>query len=131
MITRLATAIGVDVQEKTTADLVDISRHVMCLSCSAPIVMDLNAMVSPPIKLDECRLDLDRVNPQIKHSHRHDDMQFMILTDEELAKFSDHPVLPGVVKMLMRTNEEAKKWRGKVYFGCKHCVPNPRKSSVV
>lgn len=93
--------------------------------------MDLNAMVSPPIKFEKRRLGLCRANPQIKHSHRHDEMQFMILTDEELAKFSDYPVLPGIVTMLTRTNEEAKKRRGKAYFGCKHCVPNPRKSSVV
>lgn len=58
-------------------------------------------------------------------------MQFMVLTDEELVKFSDYPVLPGITAMLMKTKEQAKKLRSKVYFGCKHCVLNPRKSSVV
>jgi len=55
----------------------------------------------------------------------------MILTDEELAKFSDYPVLPGVAAMLMKTNDKTKKLRSKAYFGCKHCVPNPRKFLAV
>ena len=58
-------------------------------------------------------------------------MQFMILTDEELVNFSDYPVLPGVTAMLMKTTEKAKGLRSKVYFGCKHCIPNPRKPSIV
>lgn len=55
----------------------------------------------------------------------------MTLTDEELVNFSDYPILPGVTTMLMKTDEQAKTWRSKVYFGCKHCVPNPRKPSVL
>jgi len=58
-------------------------------------------------------------------------MQFMILVDEELVKFSDYPVLPGVTAKLMRTDGQAKEWRSSVYFGCKHCIPNPRKSYAV
>ena len=34
-----------DVEEKTTTDLVAVSRDIMCLSCSAPIVMGFDAMV--------------------------------------------------------------------------------------
>lgn len=88
-------------------------------------------MVSVVIKPNDRRLICDMRTPQIQHSHRHDDMQFMILTDEELVKFSDYPVLPGVVAMLMKADEEAKELRSKARFGCKHCVPNPRKSSAV
>ena len=69
--------------------------------------------------------------PQIQHSHRHDNMQFMILADEELVKFSDYPVLPGVAAKLVQVNDQAKEWRSKVYIGCKHCISNPRKSSAV
>jgi len=66
--------------------------------------------------------------PQMQHSHRHDDMQFMILADEELVKFSDYPVLPGIAAKLVQTNDQAKEWRSKVSVGCKHCISNPRKS---
>ncbi|KAF9653537.1 hypothetical protein BDM02DRAFT_1562337 [Thelephora ganbajun] len=104
-ITRFVAAVGMDVQEKTVAESVNISRDIMCLSCSAPIVMGFDAI--------------------IQHSHRHDDMQFMILADEELSKFSDYPVTPGVTAQLMRTGEQTKEWRSKSYFGCKHCIPNP------
>lgn len=76
-------------------------------------------------------LDTRRVNPQIRHSHRHDDMQFMILSDEELVKFSDHPVFPGVTAKLMRTDEQAKGWRNTVSVGCKHCIPNQCKPCAV
>jgi hypothetical protein len=113
------------VQEKTAADLEAISRHILCLSCSAPIVMKSDTMVSLNPR-NAARIYVVRT-PQIQHSHRHDDMQFMILTEEDLAKFSDYPVLPGVTAMLMKADERAKKLRSKVYFGCKHCVPNPRK----
>jgi len=57
-------------------------------------------------------------------------MQFMILADEELVKFSDYPVLPGVTAKLVRTNDKAKEQRRKVRIGCKHCISNPRKSSA-
>ena len=78
----------------------------------------------PPI-FTPCRI------PQIQHSHRHDDMQFMILADEELVKFSDYPVLPGITTKLVQANDQAKKWRSRVLVGCKHCISNPRKYSSV
>lgn len=42
VITRFMSAIGMDVQK---TDLVGISRDIMCLSCSAPIVMNFDVMV--------------------------------------------------------------------------------------
>ena len=48
-------------EEETTADLVAVSRDIMCLSCSAPIVMGFEAMVSPVIVYKDGRLDLRRV----------------------------------------------------------------------
>ena len=54
-------------------------------------------------------------------------MHFMILTDEDLTRFADYPLLPGITAMFMKTADQAAKLRSKVYFGCKHCVPNPRK----
>jgi len=104
-ITRFATALGIDVRQNTTADLAAISRDIMCLSCSGPIVMGFDIMV--------------------QHSHRHDDMHFMILADEDLVEFSDYAVLPGVTAKLMQVNERAKEWRDTVSVGCKHCVQNP------
>lgn len=44
------TTVGMDVQEEITAGSVAISRHILCLSCSAPIVMGFDAMVSQVIK---------------------------------------------------------------------------------
>lgn len=44
------TAIGMDVQETTVAEF--ISRDIMCLSCSGPVVMGFGAMVGLVIKLD-------------------------------------------------------------------------------
>jgi len=58
-------------------------------------------------------------------------MQFMILADEELVKFADYPVLPGVTAKLVQANDQAKEWRSKVLLGCKHCISNPRKPSSV
>ena len=58
-------------------------------------------------------------------------MQFMILADEELVKFSDYPVLPGVTAKLMQADGQAKEWRSSVYFRCKHCIPNPRESHTI
>ena len=58
-------------------------------------------------------------------------MQFMILADEELVKFSDYPVLPGVTAKLVQANDKAKEWRSNVSVGCKHCIQNPRKSSAM
>lgn len=57
VITRFATAVGVDVQEKTTAGSPAVSRDIMCLSCSAPIVMGFGAMVGLAEQLDEDRLN--------------------------------------------------------------------------
>ena len=57
-------------------------------------------------------------------------MEFTILTDEELNNFSDYPVLPGVTAMLVKASEQAKAWRSEAYFGCKHCVPDPRKPQL-
>ena len=125
------TAVGVDVQETTTADLLAISRDIMCLSCSAPIVMNFDTMVGPPRKRKKNPC-IDVVpTPQIQHSHRHDDMQFKILADEELVKFSDYLFLPGVTAKLMTADDQTKEWRSSKYFGCKHCIPNPRKSSAI
>lgn len=50
----------------------------------------------------------------------------MILADEDHSKLADYPILPGVTAKLMQT----KGWRSTVSVGCKHCVPNPRKSST-
>ena len=58
-------------------------------------------------------------------------MQFMILPDEELVKFSDYPVFPGVTAKLVEPSNQAKEWRRNVTVGCKHCISNPRKSSAV
>lgn len=52
----------------------------------------------------------------------------MILTDEDLIKFADYPLLPGITATLMKPT--AQELRSKVYFGCKHCIPNPRKPSA-
>lgn len=62
LITRFATAVGVDVEEKATANLVAASRDIMCLSCSAPIVTGFDAMVSPVIVYEEDRLDSHRAD---------------------------------------------------------------------
>jgi len=61
----------------------------------------------------------------IQHSHRHDDMQFTILADEELAKFSDYPVTPSITTRFMQTDPQTVEWRRNSYFACKHCIPNP------
>jgi len=58
-------------------------------------------------------------------------MQFMILADDELVKFSVYPVLHGVTAKLTQANDQAKGWRTGISLGCKHCISNPRKSSVV
>ena len=51
-----------DVQEKTIADSVAISLDIMCLSCSAPIVMNFDTMVGSVNRLDEGHLDLCHQN---------------------------------------------------------------------
>lgn len=53
VITRFATAVGMDLEEKTTADLGAIPQYIICLSCSAPIVMGFDAMASPMIVYEE------------------------------------------------------------------------------
>lgn len=53
-------------------------------------------------------------------------MQFMLLTDEELVKFSDYPAIPGITARLMQTNKQMKERRKNTCFACKHCVTNPR-----
>lgn len=103
VITRFVTAIGIDVQEAAVA--VVISRDIMCLSCSGPIVMSFSAMT--------------------QHSHRHDDMEIMILADEELVEFSDYPVTPGITARLTRADKQMKERRSNRCFGCKHCILNP------
>jgi len=52
----------VDVEEKTTADLVAVSRDIMCLSCSAPIVVGFDAMVGLVIIYEEKPLYLRSVD---------------------------------------------------------------------
>lgn len=68
--------------------------------------------------------------PQIQHSHRHDDMEIMILADEELVKFSDFPVTPGITAQLVRAEKQTKGRRSNACFACKHCVPNPCKYRI-
>ena len=58
-------------------------------------------------------------------------MQFMILADEELVKFSDHPATPGIVVRFAKTDRQTMEQRRNPYFACKHCIPNPRKFSVL
>lgn len=58
-------------------------------------------------------------------------MQFMILTDEDLIKFADYPLLPGITAMLTKSTDQTIKLRSKAYFGCRHCIPNPRKPSAL
>ena len=62
-ITRFAVAIGVDMEEKTPENSVAVSRNIMCLSCSAPIVMAFDAMVSLVIMHKEIHIVLCHVNP--------------------------------------------------------------------
>ena len=51
-----------DVQEKTAADSATISRDIVCLSCSAPITMGFDIMVSLVTELNVDRLDLSHTN---------------------------------------------------------------------
>lgn len=92
--------------------------------------MNFGVMVGLVNKFGENRLHLCHANIQIEHSHRHDDMEFMILTDEELAKFSDYPVTPGITARFMRTDQQTMEQRRKPHFACKHCILNPRKCTV-
>jgi hypothetical protein len=76
------------------------------------------------------RLDLCRSN-QVQHSRRHEDMQFMILTDEELVKFSDFLTIPGTTAQFMWGDQQTKERGRNACFACKHCILNPRKPSAL
>ena len=58
-------------------------------------------------------------------------MQFMVLADEELTKFSDYPVTPGITAQFTKTDQKTMEQRRNPYFSCKHCIPNPRKSTAM
>lgn len=58
-------------------------------------------------------------------------MQFKVLTDEELVKFSDYPTSPGITARLMQTDKKMKERRKNTCFACKHCVPNPRECWIM
>ena len=53
VIARFAIAVCIDLEEKATAHFVEISQYTMYLSCSGPVVMDFDTIVSPMIVYGE------------------------------------------------------------------------------
>ena len=60
---------------------------------------------------------------QIRHSHRHENMQIEVLLEAMDDPEKVRPVVRGLVDRLRSRQKSAIRLQSRVIFGCRHCVP--------
>ncbi|KAF9018030.1 hypothetical protein BDZ89DRAFT_362078 [Hymenopellis radicata] len=79
-----------------------IGPHILCESCPAAII------------LQPCQV--------AGHSHRHEDMQVSMLSEEDASSILSHPLTAGLAQRLMGTELRAKPLGGQKVYMCRHCA---------
>ncbi|KAL0057936.1 hypothetical protein AAF712_015400 [Marasmius tenuissimus] len=83
------------------AALKAFGHKIICQSCDALIIMTPGNVVG--------------------HSHRHDDMQIRLATNEEAESMATHPPVQ-LAQKLLGMEKRAQNARKVVAFGCRHCA---------
>ncbi|KAG5644715.1 hypothetical protein DXG03_007938 [Asterophora parasitica] len=86
-----------------------LSDTILCTSCESGIILNPKSLIG--------------------HSHRHDDMQFRVLSPEEAATYLEYPPVPSLVSTLGGPERRVKAARERVNFGCRHCLNAHKKKA--
>lgn len=101
-VARLLTLVGITDEDTNACNTVKmLGARIRCLSCEhASIIMDFPTLIG--------------------HSHRHDNMQMVILPEGE---GSEYPFAAGLSARLMNMGSKPQKLRSEVNYRCRHCIP--------